>query len=171
MMEKIEWYQEVLKLDPDSRVFFPLAQLLRESRQPEKAIDVLRLGLSHTSIFLEARLLLIQLLFEQARVDECRSELSAVTGLLEKYPAFWEVWADSVAEKNKDLALAIRLMASTIRHPEYSLSLILESGLKELQTALQNQAPGRFVEPDSGERSGAPSGCPSDLFRRAREGR
>ncbi len=133
MMEKIEWYQEVLKLDPDSKVFFPLAQLLRESRQPEKAIEVLRLGLQHASMFLEARLLLIQLLFEQSRVDECRAELSAVTGLLEHYPAFWEVWADSVAEKNKDLALAIRLMASTIRHPEYSLSLILESGLELLQ--------------------------------------
>lgn len=133
MMEKIEWYQEVLKLDPDSKVFFPLAQLLRESRQPEKAIEVLRLGLRHTSMFLEARLLLIQLLFEQSRVDECRAELSAVTGLLENYPAFWEVWADSVAGKNKDLALAIRLMASTIRHPEYSLSLILESGLELLQ--------------------------------------
>ncbi len=159
MMEKIEWYQEVLKLDPDSRVFFPLAQLLRESRQPEKAIDVLRLGLSHTSIFLEARLLLIQLLFEQARVDECRSELSAVTGLLEKYPAFWEVWADSVAEKNKDLALAIRLMASTIRHPEYSLSLILESGLELLQdvrrTFSASAAPVKAGEAASEAPSGA----------------
>ena len=32
MMEKIEWYQEVLKLDPDSKVFFPLAKLLRDSQ-------------------------------------------------------------------------------------------------------------------------------------------
>ena len=37
MMEKIEWYQEVLKLDPDSKVFFPLAKLLRDSQQPDKA--------------------------------------------------------------------------------------------------------------------------------------
>ena len=35
MMEKIEWYQEVLKLDPDSKVFFPLAKLLRDSQQPD----------------------------------------------------------------------------------------------------------------------------------------
>lgn len=26
MMEKIEWYQEVLKLDPDSKVFFPAGE-------------------------------------------------------------------------------------------------------------------------------------------------
>ena len=44
MMEKIEWYQEVLKLDPDSKVFFPLAKLLRDSQQPDKAIEVLRAG-------------------------------------------------------------------------------------------------------------------------------
>ena len=47
MMEKIEWYQEVLKLDPDSKVFFPLAKLLRDSQQPDKAIEVLRAGLRH----------------------------------------------------------------------------------------------------------------------------
>ena len=109
MMEKIEWYQEVLKLDPDSKVFFPLAKLLRDSQQPDKAIEVLRAGLQHSSVFLEARLLLIQILFEQSRAGECSEELSTVTGLLERYPAFWEVWAESVSEKNRDLALAIRL--------------------------------------------------------------
>ena len=136
MMEKIEWYQEVLKLDPDSKVFFPLAKLLRDSQQPDKAIEVLRAGLQHSSVFLEARLLLIQILFEQSRAGECSEELSTVTGLLERYPALWEVWAESVSEKNRDLALAIRLMASTIRHPEHSLSLILESGLGILQVFL-----------------------------------
>ena len=55
MMEKIEWYQEVLKLDPDSKVFFPLAKLLRDSQQPDKAIEVLRAGLQHSSVFLESK--------------------------------------------------------------------------------------------------------------------
>ena len=54
MMEKIEWYQEVLKLDPDSKVFFPLAKLLRDSQQPDKAIEVLRAGLQHSSVFFSA---------------------------------------------------------------------------------------------------------------------
>ena len=146
MMEKIEWYQEVLKLDPDSKVFFPLAKLLRDSQQPDKAIEVLRAGLRHSSVFLEARLLLIQILFEQSRAGECSEELSTVTGLLERYPAFWEVWAESVSEKNRDLALAIRLMASTIRHPEHSLSLILESGLGILQDVRRS-----FSSPQSTE--------------------
>ena len=110
MMEKIEWYQEVLKLDPDSKVFFPLAKLLRDSQQPDKAIEVLRAGLRHSSVFLEARLLLIQILFEQSRSGECSEELSAVTGLLENYPAFWEVWAESVSEKNRDLAIYMKIL-------------------------------------------------------------
>ena len=53
MMEKIEWYQEVLKLDPDSKVFFPLAKLLRDSQQPDKAIEVLRVGYSIRLFFLK----------------------------------------------------------------------------------------------------------------------
>lgn len=151
MMEKIEWYQEVLKLDPDSKVFFPLAKLLRDSQQPDKAIEVLRAGLQHSSVFLEARLLLIQILFEQSRAGECPEELSTVTGLLERYPAFWEVWAESVSEKNRDLALAIRLMASTIRHPEHSLSLILESGLGILQDVRRSFSSSQSIEASDSE--------------------
>lgn len=152
MMEKIEWYQEVLKLDPDSKVFFPLAKLLRDSQQPDKAIEVLRAGLQHSSVFLEARLLLIQILFEQSRAaGECSEELSTVTGLLERYPAFWEVWAESVSEKNRDLALAIRLMASTIRHPEHSLSLILESGLGILQDVRRSFSSSQSIEASDSE--------------------
>ncbi|MEI3479790.1 MAG: tetratricopeptide repeat protein [Bilophila sp.] len=94
---------------------------------------MLRTGLELSSVYLEARLLLIQLLFESSRKEECAAELSAVTASLEAYPAFWEVWAENVAPHNRDLALAIRLMASTIRHPERSLSLILESGLGILE--------------------------------------
>ena len=151
MMEKIEWYQEVLKLDPDSKVFFPLAKLLRDSQQPDKAIEVLRAGLQHSSVFFEARLLLIQILFEQSRAGECSEELSTVTGLLERYPAFWEVWAESVSEKNRDLALAIRLMASTIRHPEHSLSLILESGLGILQDVRRSFSSSQSIEASDSE--------------------
>lgn len=151
MMEKIEWYQEVLKLDPDSKVFFPLAKLLRDSQQPDKAIEVLRAGLQHSSVFLEARLLLIQILFEQSRAGECSEELSTVTGLLERYPALWEVWAESVSEKNRDLALAIRLMASTIRHPEHSLSLILESGLGILQDVRRSFSSSQSIEASDSE--------------------
>ena len=160
MMEKIEWYQEILKLDPDSRAFFPLAQLLRESQQPEKAVEVLRAGLRHSSVFMEARLLLIQILFEQSRSEECAGELSAVTDLLEAYPAFWEVWADSVAGKNRDLALAIRLMVSTVRHPERSLSQILECGLEILQDVRRTFAAPPSVSPQEPEQVAAENPAP-----------
>lgn len=133
MMEKIEWYQELLRQDPDSRAFFPLAKLLREARQPDRAVGVLRAGLAHASSFLEARLLLIQVLFEQSRKDECRQELSAVTDILEAYPAFWTIWADAASSRNSELGVAIRFLASALNHPEYSLTQILENGLELLQ--------------------------------------
>ena len=56
------------------------------------------------------------------------------------------VWAESVSEKNRDLALAIRLMASTIRHPEHSLSLILESGLGLLQDVRRSFSSSQSIE-------------------------
>ncbi|MFR0875965.1 MAG: hypothetical protein ACLSHC_16315 [Bilophila wadsworthia] len=74
--------------------------------------------------------------------------------MLERYPAFWEVWAESVSEKNRDLALAIRLMASTIRHPEHSLSLILESGLGILQDVRRSFSSSQSIEASDSEPCG-----------------
>ena len=45
MMDKIEWYREVLELEPSSKLFFPLARLLVEDGQPEAALETLRRGL------------------------------------------------------------------------------------------------------------------------------
>ena len=56
MMDKIEWYREVLELEPSSKLFFPLARLLVEDGQPEAALETLRRGLERHPEFLEARL-------------------------------------------------------------------------------------------------------------------
>lgn len=61
------------------------------------------------------------------------------------------MWAESVSEKNRDLALAIRLMASTIRHPEHSLSLILESGLGILQDVRRSFSSSQSIEASDSE--------------------
>ena len=60
--EKAKWYQEVLSLDPDSRIFLPYARLLAELGRAGEAVDVLKAGLGKHPEFLEARLYLIELL-------------------------------------------------------------------------------------------------------------
>ena len=45
MTEKIEWYKEVLELEPNSKVFFPLARMLAEEQRFDEAVAVLEHGL------------------------------------------------------------------------------------------------------------------------------
>lgn len=132
MMAKIEWYQEVLEQEPGSRVFFPLARLLEQVGQSEEALAVLRNGVAQNPDFLEARLMLIQLLHEQGHSSDCGAEVAKVANLFEVYPAFWDAWAESAAAVNRDLELALRFMAATFRRPDISLCDVLVSGLGKL---------------------------------------
>lgn len=53
MMDKIEWYREVLELEPSSKLFFPLARLLVEDGQPEAALETCAGGWSVIPNFLK----------------------------------------------------------------------------------------------------------------------
>ena len=46
MTEKIEWYKEVLDLEPNSKIFFPLAKMLEKEGELEEARRVLAEGVS-----------------------------------------------------------------------------------------------------------------------------
>lgn len=141
MMAKIEWYQEVLEQEPGSRVFFPLARLLEQVGQSEEALVVLRNGVAQNPDFLEARLLLIQLLHEQGHAPDCGAEVANVANLFEVYPAFWDAWAASAAAVNRDLELALRFMAATFHRPDISLCDVLVSGLGKLANRSEDPVP------------------------------
>jgi tetratricopeptide (TPR) repeat protein len=114
MCKKIEWYQEVLSLEPGSRVFFPLAKLFVENGQPEDAVKTLRLGLDRHPDYLEARMLLVELLTELDREAEVHEQLERVINPLRDYPAFWRGWARSLAPEQRDLAVFLMLVASNL---------------------------------------------------------
>lgn len=134
MMEKIEWYQEVLEIEPSSKVFFPLAKLLAGNNQIEKSIAVLRQGLDRHPEFFEARLMLIDLLQQEQDVAGALNEVKELGFKLTAYPGFWDAWAGSVsaAGEDKDLATTLRLMAAFLRHSNLSWSDIIEQGLAAL---------------------------------------
>jgi len=114
MSNKIEWYQEVLSLEPGSRVFFPLAKLFVETGQPEDAIKTLRQGLDRHPDYLEARMLLVELLTELEREDEVHEQLARVINPLRDYPAFWRGWARSLPPESRDLSVFLMLVASNL---------------------------------------------------------
>lgn len=132
MQEKIKWYQEVLELEPGSKVFFPLARLLAESDQIDAALATLQHGLVRHPEFIEARLYLIDLLFKNNRAEQCDGQVAQLTGLFASYSGFWEAWGAYFANtgQGKDVALALTFLAATFQRPDLTLSDIFSQGLR-----------------------------------------
>lgn len=132
MSEKIEWYKEVLALEPNSKVFFPLARMLAEEQRSDEAIDVLRHGLERHQEFLEARLYLIELLHKSGKKAETTQEIENLTGMFAGYAGFWQAWATVAAVKNSsDVGTIIRLLAASFQNNALTLSEVIERGLQK----------------------------------------
>ncbi len=147
MRRKIEWYQEVLALEPGSRIFFPLAKLFVEFGQLEDAAKTLSQGLDRHPDTVEARLLLIQVLTKLERVDEARDQLSAVIKPLERYPAFWSLWAQQKAEHDRDFAVFLMLVASHFTGKPVKWTDVVIEGLNSLSERLIGPLPSAVRKP------------------------
>jgi hypothetical protein len=136
MSSKIDWYREVLALEPGSRVFFALAQLLRDAGRAEEAVDALRGGLAFHPDHLEAKFLLVDLLAgpnaPAAPARELGQTLDGLIGTLQRYPAFWNLWADKLAASSRDCSLAARMLAAHLAGADVDFAGLLEKGLAGL---------------------------------------
>ena len=132
MESKIEWYQEVLSLEPSSRIFFHLARLFVGNGQPEEAVDTLRQGLDRNPDYIEARLLLIELLSREEREDEAREQAAILAEILKRYPAFWRAWSLTLAGGEEDFGVALEFAAAYCSGAPLTWGQIIEHGLKSL---------------------------------------
>lgn len=134
MTEKIEWYKEVLELEPNSKVFFPLARLLVEEGRSEEATGILELGLARHDEFLEARLFLIELLYKTGRQSACEAQVKKLSRMFSAYSGFWQAWATTLAAENQgaDTATVMRFLALNFAKGPVSLSDVLEQGVNSL---------------------------------------
>ncbi len=160
MTEKIEWYQEVLVIEPSSRIFLPLARLLQGEGRLGDAIAVLQKGLLFHADMLEARLLLIECLFdaykkEQSEVSLLTLEMQKLTDVLLGNPSFFEAWGLLAEEQSPDLALAVRLLSHVMRNPGESLLGLLQKGMDA--TGAKPESTGTEVKAQSALESPAPS--------------
>ncbi len=135
MTEKIEWYKEVLELEPNSKVFFPLARLLADENRDDEAIAALEHGLERHGEFLEARLFLIELLYRTGRQDACARQVERLSAMFASYAGFWQAWAAclSEVEGEADTATVLRFLAAHFLHGPISLHEVLDRGLETLQ--------------------------------------
>ncbi len=170
MTEKIEWYREVLELEPNSKVFLPLAKLLVEENGDSQAIDILQRGLDRHPDFLEARLFLIELLYKTGKNDERDAEVKKLGKMFATYAGFWQAWAACLSGDNEqDTASVLRFLAATFLHGPLSLHEVLNRGLAsyipqtrmaapkiEAQTPAEEQAAEADNEAIAGETAGQP---------------
>ena len=134
--EKALWYQEVLSLDPNSRIFLPYARLLSKLGRQAEAMDVLKTGLSRHPEFLEAKLFLIELLYASGREAEAGFEADTIIDLLSQSPSFWRIWSRRPGLK-ADLAAMLVFFSASMQKNGHSLADVFEAGI----AALSQEAP------------------------------
>lgn len=140
MTNKIEWYREVLELEPGSKLFFPLARLLVEDGQPDAALETLRRGLERHPEFLEARLFYIEQLYHHGQPEACVAEVMELGQLFSSYPGFWQAWAASMLGSGcGDVATALRFLATSFASRPLNLNEVFERGLRSFMQEAQDQ--------------------------------
>ena len=134
MTEKIEWYKEVLELEPNSKVFFPLARLLAEANRIDEAVEILEQGLARHEEFLEARLYLIELLHSANKLEACEKQVGRLTKMFSTYAGFWQAWAACInaAGNAPDTAAMLRFLAFNFSKGPVSLHDVINQGLASM---------------------------------------
>ncbi|MEE9276444.1 MAG: hypothetical protein V3V62_14155, partial [bacterium] len=75
--KRIEALEKILGEDPNSPAFFPLAALLLERGEEERAASLLKSGLAAQPVYAAARVLRGRVLFSQGKAEEASQELEA----------------------------------------------------------------------------------------------
>ena len=134
MTEKIEWYKEVLELEPNSKVFFPLARLLADAKRIDEAVEILEQGLARHEEFLEARLYLIELLHSANKLEACEKQVGRLTKMFSTYAGFWQAWAACInaAGDAPDTAAVLRFLALNFSRGPVSLHDVINQGLASM---------------------------------------
>ncbi len=132
MNDKSIWYREVLEIEPQSRLFYPLARMLAAEGSLAEARAILEKGLSWHVHYVQARMLLCEVLQKLGLAEEAEKQFSLVAGELEGSASFWQAFAQTDA-KNRDESLVRRLLALELRHVPVEFSDIVRRGLDSLE--------------------------------------
>lgn len=134
MKQKIEWYREVLEIEPNSKIFFPLSRMLAKDGRQDEAIAVLRQGVGRHPDHVEARLFLVELLYGVNRAVELQQEVVVLSDLFKNYPGFWRAWGEHLFDEDasRDAGLAAIFLAAFLQNMPVSWAGVIEHGLKNL---------------------------------------
>jgi tetratricopeptide (TPR) repeat protein len=146
MQEKIALYEEVLALEPGSRLFFPLAEMYLARSMPEKAEETLRRGISNHPDHLEAKLLLLEVLDRQGKHEELVRLAEPLIKALRGCRALWSAWETVEARSDGDAVLMFRLLGRTLGGQGFSWSEVISAGVDQVCGAQSPPVEGDFRE-------------------------
>ncbi|GAU07861.1 hypothetical protein [Desulfoplanes formicivorans] len=137
MQDKIRFYEEMMALEPGSKLFFPFAKMLMDGGRYEHARSVLEQGLNAHPEFMEARLLLLDVLHHLGLGDEANQQGQKIIRLLGRYQGFWTSWENSLeVDNDRDLLLALRFVRSALQGNPLRWVDILDRGCSQLLQGL-----------------------------------
>ena len=138
--EKITFYEQVLELEPESRLFFPLARLYFEKNDLDKSRKTLLNGLDNHPQHFEARLLLAAILNQQGQKKDADSIYQDIFSLLSNNADFWESLSRNLSQDGKtDLSLAAAFFAGSCSGKTLTWADIMQAGMKSIQDGLDPQ--------------------------------
>jgi hypothetical protein len=143
MKEKIEWYKEVLELEPGSRIFFPQAKLLAAEGEIGDAVLTLQQGLGRHPDHVEARLMLVELLARrEGSGGTVAREVDDLGKLLAAYPAFWESWGDRLFADPamREASMALRFFSQALEGKGMDWGRVIEKGILALMAEAAGEA-------------------------------
>jgi len=132
MASKIELYRELLEIEPNSKVFFPLARQLAEDGRMDEAAALLTRGIGQHPDYLEAKFLLLDILTRQGRDREAQAVFTEVGELLARYPSIWLLWSRTAAAKDRDPSLAMLFLGRYFQNTSLTWAEVMERGLQSL---------------------------------------
>jgi tetratricopeptide (TPR) repeat protein len=169
MLSKIEIYREVLEIEPNSKVFFPLARSLAEEGRQDEAAAVLSRGIGFHPDHLEAKFLLIELLTRQGKEELADQVFADVGALLARYPSVWLLWSKTAAARAKDPSLAMLFLAHYFQNQTLTWAEVMERGLKSLSQAAGSLEPSQgsagpgTADASGGSEQSGPDGGKEDV--------
>lgn len=146
MNDTIQLLHELLEHDPGSKIFFPLAKIYRKQGEPGRAIELVRKGLGFHPDYLEAHLLLIDLLSETGGSAEAEAIARDIHAKLAEYTKFWASLRSGCSKTGRtDLSLAAFLFEQDAKKQAFDFALFLQDainhrlGIAENETSLVHE--------------------------------
>lgn len=132
--DRIEFYEQVLELEPASKLFFTLARLYFDHNDLEKARKVLESGLEKHPEHIQAKLLLASVMERAGDLSAARGVYREIFDRVFNYPEFWAGVAAGFREEGRsEPALAAAFLSSWIADHSLTWSRVFQNGLDSLK--------------------------------------